>query len=65
LSADRFKPGPLNFNVDTGIDNDERIKIKQLLYLGTSEHDLPRYEYKKHDFGLDHAVDETREQLLA
>ena len=32
-------------------------------HLCTCEHDLPRHEDQKHNFGLDHTVDETREQL--
>ena len=32
-------------------------------YLGTSQDNLARDEDKQHDLGLDHAVNETREQL--
>ena len=32
-------------------------------YLGTRQDDLARDEDEKHDLWLDHAVDQTREQL--
>lgn len=39
-----------------------RNKI-EYIYLGASQHNFARDEDEKHDFGLNHAVDETREQL--
>ena len=33
-------------------------------YLGTSQHDFPGDEYEEHDLRFDHAVDQTREQLM-
>jgi hypothetical protein len=34
-----------------------------IAHLGTSKNDLARHKDQKHDLGLDHTVDETREQL--
>lgn len=47
-----------------GTTAEERIRHNST-DLSTSKNDLPRYEDEKDDFRLDHAVDETREQLIA
>jgi hypothetical protein len=40
-----------------------KTERKEDTYLGARQHDLARHEDQKYDFGLDHAVDETREEL--
>lgn len=45
-----------------GIDHLEGL-VNLLSHLGTSEDDLAADEDKKHNLGLNHAVDQTREQL--
>lgn len=48
------------------MNNDERRQSRTAdrgSYLSTSQHNLSRDEDQEHDFGLDHAIDETREQL--
>lgn len=45
-----------------GVDHFERL-VDLLTDLGTGEDNLAADEDKKHDLGLDHAVDKTREQL--
>lgn len=37
--------------------------VEVLANLGTGQDDLARDEYEQNDFGLDHAVDETGEEL--
>jgi hypothetical protein len=36
---------------------------KERTYLGAGQDDFPRDEDEEHDFRLDHAVDQTREEL--
>jgi hypothetical protein len=36
---------------------------RNIHYLGTGENNLARYEYKEHNFGFDHAIDQPREKL--
>ena len=45
-----------------GTTAEERIRHNST-DLSTSKNNLPRYEDEKDDFRLDHAVDETREEL--
>jgi hypothetical protein len=35
-----------------------------VIYLCTSQDDLARHKDEKHDLGFDHAINETREQLV-
>ena len=36
-----------------------------LLYLSTGQHNLARNEDQKHNLGLDHTIDQAREELRA
>lgn len=50
-------------NGDKNPPNDRNENRKDI-HLCTSQDNLARYEYEQYDLGLNHTIDQTREQLV-